>query len=754
MSWFSRFFSPAPATVQLGSPVGGMVAKGSQFPFNIVPSDNGGLSVDPVREPYRQSLWVMAAIRHIANPISAVSLQFSATPKGSVRKSEIGNRKSADSLLTDPALDAFWQKPAVGLSSFSEFIKATVGWRKMAGEAFWLLDDSALVPFPEARTALPRLILARPDKMRHVVQAGVLEGWVFTDAGGRQHPLVPEQVVHLKQWNPYDDYRGLGEYEAARIDAEIAVANSKFLKALAESNGDQGVYVVAKNGMPSDPQKAQIVAQLREKRAQQQRGIFRPVFLTGDISVEDPQVRSADAAFLDSQRLSAEAIFVAFGVPPSMASKTASYSIGSASDYYRLILDACMPEGRELASAIAEVSSRLTGRQPLFAWLDWSAHPVMQAVRKESLDSLGKLCDRGMPVNDAGEYLDLGLPRFEGDKIGYLPIGVVPASHAALGPAPGLANEPIDPTDSDPAADPASGIGDPASGSDPVTQAIRALRLQASGSGHPQSGILGKRPASEVRLWQTHMRQRQGAIKLYKSAFTRSLMEARGEVLRKLETKSYQASDIRDQASGIVTKSGAADFLFDLGKFAGTLKGFMRKAGERTLKQAGEQLFAELGKDDPFTYPPAKALQFLRNRENKMTDVSQETFDRIKSVLEDGLNAGNTTGQLADLVRGEFNEMARGRALTVAMTESAAAYGEARQEGMQQAGVSWKKWLTSGADNVRAAHAEANGQIVGTDDTFDVGGEQLSHPGDPHGSAGNVINCHCVAVASEKGPEE
>lgn len=745
MSWFSRiksslFSAPADASVAKSTNAFNVFARGD---------DNGGLTGKQISQPYKQSIWVMAAIRHIANPVSAVPLQFSAAPKGTNQKAESGKRKSSDALLNDPALDAFWKQPAKGLTSFAEFIKATIGWRKMVGEAFWILDDSALVPFPEVRQSFPQLIIARPDMMRHVVAAGVLEGWVFTDAGGRSHNLTPEQVVHLKQWNPYDAWRGLGEYEAARIDAETNVANTQFLKSLAESNGDQGVYVVAKNGIPDDAQKTQIIAQLREKRMLQQRGVFKPIFLAGDISIEDPQVRTADAAFLDSYRLSAQSIFVAFGVPPSMSGPTASYSIGSASDYYRLILDTCQPEANEIAQAIANVSARLTGRSPLHAWFDWSSHPVLQAVRKEALDSLGKLCDRGMPIHEAGEYLDLSLPRFDGDEIGYLPIGITPASDASLGMDYSLANEPADPA----AADPAS---DPTAEADPVAMALRAIegRAKASVATPPAEPLQRARDAKEVRAWQGHMRQRQGAIKLYKSAFTKSLMGARGEVLRKLEAADSAKSEIGNQKSDITHRAGAADFLFDLGKFAGTLRGFMRKAGERTLTQAGEQVFAELGKTDPFVYPPAKALQFLQDRANKMTDVSQETFDRVKAVLEDGLTAGNTMSQLADLVRGEFNDMSRSRALTVAMTESAAAYGDARQEGMNQAGVEWKKWLTSGADNVRAAHAEANGQIVPADETFDVGNEMLMHPGDEAGSAGNVINCHCVAIAVEKGPSE
>lgn len=679
------------------------VVRGALFPFNQVPSDGAGLSTpEKVREPYRESVWVAAAIRHIAKPISAVDLQF--TRSG-----------GAGALVSDPRLAAYWMTPARGMTGYAEFLLASIGWRKLAGECFWVLDDSSVVPFPEVRERFPQLILVRPDRMRHVVHDDRLEGWEYTDGSRRRHVLLPEQVIHLKQWNPYDDWRGLGELEAARVAVDADAASGRFQRNLAQSNGDQGVYVVAKGGIPDDAQRTQIVAQLREKRSLQQRGIFKPVFLGGDITVEDPKVRTVDAAFLEGRRMNAEEIYVAFGVPPSMASKMESYSIGSASDYFRLILDTCQPEAAALAGGIALVSQRLVGRTDLWAGFDWSRHPVMQAVRRESIDALGKLCDRGMPVADAGRYLDLGLPRFEGDEIGYLPMSVIPATEAAT-----------------PDSQPQYQETDDTESGDPVAEALRVLRAAPAA-----------RAPRRVALWREHMRKRQGAVTSYRRAFTRELFRARTDVLRKLDRHATAGR------SAPATRAGAIDFLFDLGEFTQALQVSFRGVGMVALNTAGKQLFAEIGADDPFTFPPARAIQFLHERENRLADVANDVFERVKAVLQDGLNAGDGMPALATLVRGEFNEISRERALRIAMTETAAAYGVARQEAMDQAGIEYKQWLTSGGDNVRPAHAHAGGQIVRSDEPFKVGDEELMYPGDPRGSAANVINCHCVAIAVE-----
>lgn len=61
-----------------------------------------------------------------------------------------------------------------------------------------------------------------------------------------------------------------------------------------------------------------------------------------------------------------------------------------------------------------------------------------------------------------------------------------------------------------------------------------------------------------------------------------------------------------------------------------------------------------------------------------------------------------------------------------------------------------KEWLTSLDGRERDAHARANGQKVDMNAKFIVMGEQLAHPGDSAGSAGNVINCRCASAPIPK----
>jgi hypothetical protein len=383
---------------------GSIVKSGAPFPFNkIIPYDaTGG---EHLYHPYKQSAWVQRAIKKISGPISAVDLEF----------------HLAGRAHEDDSLESFWAFPALdgaGPMSRAAFIEASVGWLKLEGEFFWLM------PFPGHDKMSP-LIIACPDHMRHIVKDGQVTGWDFLTGDGEHVVLLPDQVIHCKMWNPYDRYRGCSEMHAARDAAETDFMAGKFNKNLMANNGDQGVFVVAKNGLPGDAQRQMIIDQLREKRELAQRGQFRAVFLAGDVEVQDPRVRVPDQAFINIRLQNRHEVYIAMGVPPSMADVHASYSIGSASDWFMLITETCIPTGERICQAINRALRRQTGLD-LRASFDWDEHPVMQAVRRERVDAAQKYFQMGVPMRVLNDYLSLGLPSFPNWEQGYVPSKLTP----------------------------------------------------------------------------------------------------------------------------------------------------------------------------------------------------------------------------------------------------------------------------------------------------------------------------------------
>lgn len=121
---------------------------------------------------------------------------------------------------------------------------------------------------------------------------------------------------------------------------------------------------------------------------------------------------------------------------------------------------------------------------------------------------------------------------------------------------------------------------------------------------------------------------------------------------------------------------------------------------------------------------------------------------RIQRIIEDNLYAGMSLENIANLVSKETEIATRSRAATIARTETHGAASHANHQYYLQAqkdlGITMeKRWLATGDERTRPAHAAANGQRVGMDEDFIIGGARMSHTGDPKGGAANVINCRC-----------
>jgi phage portal protein BeeE len=733
-------------------------AGGVPFPFDRVDM----LSANPreqLNQPYKHSVWVQRAIKKIAGPIAAVPFET----LDAITKQEI----------IDPLLEAFMQQPAKGVDR-EEFIEAAIGWLKLKGEAFLIADDTWLLPFQDI-VKRGALIMPRPDQMRHLATGGELIGWEYRDPKGGSHLLLPDQVWQIKYWNPYDVWRGMAEFDAAQIAAESDFFAGTYVRNLMANAGDQGPYIVAKNGIPTDEQRAQIIADLREKRARAQRGEFRPVFLTGDIEVQDPKITPPDANLVANRLQNRHEIFIAFGVPASMADVQASYSIGSASDRFQLIEETCIPASAKVGRLLCGPASIIAGREVRII-ADWDEHSTMQAVRRERMDTAAKLWATGWSWKSINDYLRLGIAPFAGWDIAYIPISAqaVDASGAlVLNPATSSDFAEADGEDEEEAIE-AMFIAlkrgrraykqvtpEPAAANQQLAEHSTAAVIPGDEGfqifactfhGAPVS--TRARDPQQVQRWRNYMNLRREVLNGYLSRLRRVLMEARREVLASLEAR------YRPQKSAPKAKAGAAaDFLFKVDEFKTQLFAAMRRQASAALNIAGDQLFKEIGRDDPFTMAPEAVLNYARKRETVLAGVPDEVASKIRGSLADGIDAGDTLDQLSDRVRAAFNEINAGRARTIASTETSSAYGAGRSAAMKQAGVRFKAWLTSGNSNVRPAHEQAGldyplDRGIPIDEAFIVDEEELMFPGDPDGSPGNVINCHCVSIPVTAPAEE
>lgn len=118
------------------------------------------------------------------------------------------------------------------------------------------------------------------------------------------------------------------------------------------------------------------------------------------------------------------------------------------------------------------------------------------------------------------------------------------------------------------------------------------------------------------------------------------------------------------------------------------------------------------------------------------------TQKHLKTLFEQWMG-GSLTPDMFEWLNARMPEFRRE---LIARTETIKAANATSYKLYGYWGVEQHEWLSTMDDRVRDAHAAANGQIVQVGMPFKVGGESLLYPGDPAGSAGNVINCRCTTI--------
>lgn len=181
--------------------------------------------------------------------------------------------------------------------------------------------------------------------------------------------------------------------------------------------------------------------------------------------------------------------------------------------------------------------------------------------------------------------------------------------------------------------------------------------------------------------------------------------------------------------------------------------------GARIRQAAGKMLAKQ--EDEEETLFQLAMRQFTdAHSGQRIAEISSTTLSQLRLALDaiDLEGLGEIPGaRLIEEATGGQIAQTRGR--MIARTEGHTASQFASNTQMTQLGVEFKKrWVSvqdgrtrTIKDDAAFDHRQANGQKVGKTAQFLIkkkagGTEALDFPGDPKGSAANIINCRCIQV--------
>lgn len=224
------------------------------------------------------------------------------------------------------------------------------------------------------------------------------------------------------------------------------------------------------------------------------------------------------------------------------------------------------------------------------------------------------------------------------------------------------------------------------------------------------------------------------------------------------QVQSILKKQYNDAAKNI--ESYDLDFNYAIDKYNRPMRDAFRKCDMRVATRFSESAFTEVNKTKGFEQYETKGFidDFWRqaipwmdtNTARKVVMTTLVTKKLIAKIVKREMEAGNTNKDIAKKLKEVGAVSSPFRAMKIARTETHTVANYSTLGAMDQSGlIKEKEWLSANDARTRTMpfnHVIANGERVAIDDTFKRTGENLKYPGDPSGSAANIIYCRCVQL--------
>ena len=264
--------------------------------------------------------------------------------------------------------------------------------------------------------------------------------------------------------------------------------------------------------------------------------------------------------------------------------------------------------------------------------------------------------------------------------------------------------------------------------------------------------VQGKAASARDRRWAAFRSRTEALERTVRSRVRQIARDIRGAVLEEIARRTSELGILHEPKS--VKAAGDRpvppdwlDDLFNIEDFAEDFAALLGPALSRIYQEGAEDLATEaLGEFYPFPMDDPRIQSFLQSHTaTRVRTILASRQAELRGIIERSIRDSETVDQLSRRLREHFTGTP-GWAQRIARTETIGLYNRGGLQGLEEAGVASKVWLSARDEKVRPDHWEADGREVGLQDNFIVGGHAAPAPGQ-FGVADQDINCRCTLTA-------
>lgn len=652
------------------------------------------------------------------------------------------------------------------LMSCQDFMETAVSHLMLKGNV-WAVG----LPY-ETKTAPLQIWPIRKENIEVIKNgAGQLEGWKYKpnegDAAG--WPIhIDELIAHVRYFNPEDFIMGLDPLSAGEIplsgEYKAAKYNEKFF-----DNSAMPLGALTTDSPIPETERAKLREQWRQRHGGYEKAHEIAILHSG-LKYQQIGLTQADMQYIEYRRWTRDEICQLFGTKKGVISITEdlNYSTltGQKSEWWEstLIPMICKFEN-------SYNSGLLKNNPNIKVVSDLSNVKALQEDMEKKSNIARTFWNMAVPFNQINEKLELGFDPMPWHDTGYLPFSLNPATGLPKGNEEDKQDQKIDADNSKEEIDEDKPQEDQEEDKKIIsyreggiiTPDASKYLLKDNYSFIPRITVKSNWEERAEKIWKGIVRRTDKFEDEFESKTRRLFLEMRGNVLSILYTgdpkKSKHNDIIKDLTPEELKRNIKKINEYNFKKEKELLKKYSEGYYEKAIESGADTLIDEVGIDIDFDMEDPLVVDFIKNKVNKVTGITDTVKDQIKDAISAGQEEGEGIKGIADRIRTQFN-FANTRARMIARTEVFGANNFGRYAAMQDSGFKKKKWFTARDDRTRSIdngdefdHVAMHGTEIGMDENWVVPGknsdDEIRFPADPAGQAGNLINCRCVEIVSK-----
>jgi len=517
-----------------------------------------------------------------------------------------------------------------------------------------------------------------------------IEAYEYTISSTEKERFEPDEIVHFKYVNPKNSYYGMGPLQACVTAADLSQYMNQYEAHLMLNQGRPDIAII----LPADSRKPPEAEQKRvERYFRQKYGGFKnagkPIWLYGGADIKQVSITPKEMAYLQGRKATMNEIAAVFGVPVSKLTTDDVNRANAEAGDYRYLKDTVLPRLRKFEQKLNEKLLPMYGQENLFVSFD---NPVPE--------------DREYRLKELKTHLETGYASINQER--------------------------------------AIDGKDPVDWGDVPLLPMNLMPITSSG-GATQGDNQGK---SRTKGAKRHLPPLVYPSNLVEPEFVTALARYFLRLVEDVAARSEQSKGLKSPADEYVNA------WFDVETWNKELGDVISPYISATFNVAGRQALQQVRPEMDFQVSTERAVRALENRKKAViSSVNRTVSDKIRDVVAEGIERGDTIRQIAKNIRNVGAALASVNAERIARTEKLWAWNAGAVEGYKQSRWIKKKiWLSTNDDRTCQYCPQLDGKVIELDaNYFDKGSEfpggGLTFDFADVGHPPLHVNCRCTIAA-------